>query len=55
MTDGMFATPADAAARLAGVRYLADEAIATTVYLAQALGMPLLVEGPAGVGQPELA
>lgn len=35
--------------------YLADEAIATVVYLADRLGKPLLVEGPAGVGKTELA
>ncbi|GAA3977196.1 MoxR family ATPase [Actinomadura viridis] len=50
-----FASPADVDRRLAEVGYLADEAIATTVYLAQALGKPLLVEGPAGVGKTELA
>ncbi|MFB4318726.1 AAA family ATPase [Actinomadura sp. 21ATH] len=52
---GGFASPADAGRRLAGVDYLADESIATTVFLAQALGKPLLVEGPAGVGKTELA
>jgi len=36
-------------------RYLADEAIATTVFLADRLRKPLLVEGPAGVGKTELA
>ena len=35
--------------------YLASEAIATTVFLADRLGEPLLVEGPAGVGKTELA
>jgi MoxR-like ATPase len=40
---------------LASVRYLADTATATTVYLAAALGKPLLVEGPAGVGKTQLA
>ena len=35
--------------------YLASDAIATTVFLADALGKPLLVEGPAGVGKTELA
>ncbi|MDL4777218.1 AAA family ATPase [Actinomadura xylanilytica] len=54
-TDPLFSSPADAGRRLAGVRYLADESIATTVFLAQALGKPLLVEGPAGVGKTELA
>ncbi len=50
-----FASPADTATRLAGARYLADPAVATTAYLAGALGKPLLVEGPAGVGKTELA
>lgn len=50
-----FASPADVRERLAAVAYLPDDAIATTVYLAAALGKPLLVEGPAGVGKTELA
>jgi len=35
--------------------YVADEAIASAVFLAQELGKPLLVEGDAGVGKTELA
>jgi MoxR-like ATPase len=35
--------------------YIADAAIATAVYLSMALGKPLLVEGPAGVGKTEIA
>jgi MoxR-like ATPase len=50
-----FASPAAAATALAETGYLADEAIATTVYLAGALEKPVLVEGPAGVGKTELA
>jgi MoxR-like ATPase len=50
-----FTSPADVRERLATVGYLPDDAIATTVYLAAALGKPLLVEGPAGVGKTELA
>lgn len=50
-----FTSPAEVRRLLAGVDYLADEAIATTVFLADALGKPLLVEGPAGVGKTELA
>ncbi|MEV5711574.1 MoxR family ATPase [Actinoallomurus sp. NPDC052274] len=50
-----FSSPADVREGLAAVDYLADDAIATTVYLAAALGKPLLVEGPAGVGKTELA
>src|SRR5699024_8706389 len=52
---GVFSSPAAAAARLAQVRYLTDDATATTVYLAAALEKPLLVEGPAGVGKTQLA
>jgi MoxR-like ATPase len=50
-----FASPADVRERLTSVGYLADDATATTVYLADTLGKPLLVEGPAGVGKTELA
>ena len=50
-----FASPDDAARRLAEAGYLADVATATTAYLAGALEKPLLVEGPAGVGKTELA
>ena len=35
--------------------YIADAAIATALYLSMALGRPLLVEGPAGVGKTEIA
>ncbi len=52
---GLFASVDDARERLAGVGYLADDAIATVVFLADRLGKPLLVEGPAGVGKTELA
>ncbi|MBA3249102.1 MAG: MoxR family ATPase [Geodermatophilaceae bacterium] len=45
----------DVGKRLAAVGYLTDPAIATTVFLADRLGKPLLVEGPAGVGKTELA
>ena len=40
---------------LADTGYLASDAIATTVFLAAALGRPILVEGPAGVGKTALA
>lgn len=36
-------------------RYVADRALATSVFLAVRLGKPLLVEGPAGVGKTEVA
>lgn len=35
--------------------YVADPAVSTSVFLAMALGKPLLVEGPAGVGKTEIA
>jgi MoxR-like ATPase len=40
---------------LGRVGYLADEATALVSFLAQRLGKPILVEGPAGVGKTELA
>jgi MoxR-like ATPase len=41
--------------RLAAVDYLADEGLATALYLAIALPQPLLLEGEAGVGKTEAA
>jgi MoxR-like ATPase len=35
--------------------YIADAAVATALYLSMALGKPLLIEGPAGVGKTEIA
>src|SRR3954465_13472653 len=40
---------------LGEVGYLADEPAALVSFLAQKLGKPVLVEGPAGVGKTELA
>jgi MoxR-like ATPase len=51
----VFGSVEDVTERLAAVGYLASTAAATTVYLADRLGKPLLVEGPAGVGKTELA
>ena len=42
-------------AALSDARYIASEAIGTVVFLAEALGKPILAEGPAGVGKTELA
>jgi MoxR-like ATPase len=50
-----FASVDDVRERLSAAGYLTDHAIATTVFLADRLGKPLLVEGPAGVGKTELA
>ena len=46
---------ADVREGLAKVGYLADESAALVSFLAQRLGKPVLVEGPAGVGKTELA
>ncbi|MCW2679050.1 MAG: coxD2 [Frankiales bacterium] len=55
MQSPQFASVADVSERLSAAGYLTDDAIATTVFLADRLGKPLLVEGPAGVGKTELA
>src|ERR687894_250651 len=46
---------ADVKQALAEVGYLADEPAALVSFLAQKLGKPVLVEGPAGGGQTQLA
>ncbi len=51
----MFQSIADVKQRLEKANYLASDDIATVVFLADRLGKPLLVEGPAGVGKTELA
>jgi MoxR-like ATPase len=45
----------DVQAGLSGQGYLADEGLVTSVFLALALGRPLLLEGEAGVGKTEVA
>ncbi len=55
MLKPQFASVDDVRERLNAAGYLTDHAIATTVFLADRLGKPLLVEGPAGVGKTELA
>jgi MoxR-like ATPase len=40
---------------LSDQQYIANDEIATIMYLSQQLGKPLLTEGPAGVGKTELA
>jgi MoxR-like ATPase len=53
--DSIAASPEALATSLAKVRYLADEGLATAVFLALKLGKPLLIEGAPGVGKTEAA
>ena len=58
MTDtppARFESPAAVRDGLRTVEYLADDNIASVVYLAERLGKPVLVEGPAGTGKTQLA
>jgi MoxR-like ATPase len=48
-------SPAEVAEALRDASYLADDSTALIAFLAQRLGKPVLVEGPAGVGKTELA
>jgi MoxR-like ATPase len=55
MPDSQPQSVAEVREGLGQVGYLADEAAALVSFLAQRLGKPVLVEGPAGVGKTELA
>ena len=55
MGDTMFGDLASTRDGLRDVEYLADDGIASVVFLAEKLGKPVLVEGPAGTGKTELA
>src|SRR5687768_10478160 len=55
MADARFETVPEVREGLRKVDYLADEGIAGIVYLADRLGKPVLVEGPAGTGKTQLA
>jgi MoxR-like ATPase len=50
-----FSSIADAREQLAKTGYLVDEELATVVFLGDAMGKPILLEGPAGTGKTELA
>ncbi len=49
------ASPEAVAAMLKGADYIADEGLATAVFLALRLGKPLMLEGAPGVGKTEAA
>jgi MoxR-like ATPase len=51
----MFTSPGEVRERFRDAGYIASPRIATVVYLADRMGRPVLVEGPAGVGKTELA
>ena len=50
-----FDSAAEVRDKLASVDYLADDAIASIVHLADRLDKPILIEGPAGTGKTQLA
>ena len=54
-TPGADLTVQSVAEALAGQGYLADEGLATSIFLSIALHRPLLLEGEAGVGKTEVA
>jgi MoxR-like ATPase len=51
----IFSSPKSLQAALQAQQYIASDEIATVLFLSHALGKPVLVEGPAGVGKTELA
>jgi MoxR-like ATPase len=51
----MFASVEDVQQRFHDAKYIATRRISTVVYLAERMGRPVLIEGPAGVGKTELA
>jgi len=56
MTSARFyESPQELKAALNTQQYIANDEIATILFLSQQLGKPLLTEGPAGVGKTELA
>jgi MoxR-like ATPase len=55
MSCSEFKTPGELKSALGEQQYIANDEIATILFLSQQLGKPLLTEGPAGVGKTELA
>ncbi|MFV1989238.1 MAG: AAA family ATPase [Acidimicrobiales bacterium] len=55
MSDNRFGDVAGVREGLRKVEYLADDGIASVVFLADRLGKPVLIEGPAGTGKTQLA
>jgi MoxR-like ATPase len=53
--EAAFASVAEVETKLREHNYLPDRRIASAVFLADQLGKPILVEGPAGTGKTELA
>ncbi len=51
----MFSSVEDVQERFRGASYIANRRISTVVYLAERMGRPILIEGPAGVGKTEMA
>src|SRR5262245_26057803 len=51
----MFQSVEDVQQHFKNARYIANRRIATVVFLAERMGRPVLIEGPAGVGKTELA
>jgi MoxR-like ATPase len=51
----MFKSVEDVQQRFREASYIANRRIATVVYLAERMGRPVLIEGPAGVGKTEMA
>lgn len=52
---GLFESVEQTRKLLSETGYLVDDDLATTVFLGDALGKPILLEGPAGTGKTELA